>query len=106
MAAVLEKTGSLDRLRHVLKESLVWLPLVGAFLTNHGSFFINRSMLNWRRFDKNAYELATSETPVGSNYHRNYSLRSYRRQGIYNHWKCIFTNIRVWQFFGSATQIF
>ncbi|XP_003739360.1 1-acyl-sn-glycerol-3-phosphate acyltransferase epsilon [Galendromus occidentalis] len=64
IAAAMEESGSLKRLRHVMKESLIWLPFVGAFLVNHGSFFIDRSKLNWDRFERNGTRLATSESPT------------------------------------------
>lgn len=64
MAAAMEKTGKLARLRHVMKDSLIWIPYVGSFLIRRGSFFINRNNLDWSSFDENCRRLREDKVPV------------------------------------------
>ncbi|OQR78278.1 1-acyl-sn-glycerol-3-phosphate acyltransferase epsilon-like [Tropilaelaps mercedesae] len=64
MAAAMEKTGKLSQLRHVMKDSLIWIPYVGSFLVARGSFFINRSNLNWKSFDNNCRRLCEDNVPT------------------------------------------
>ncbi|XP_022691581.1 1-acyl-sn-glycerol-3-phosphate acyltransferase epsilon-like [Varroa jacobsoni] len=64
MAAAMEKTGKLARLRHVMKDSLIWIPYVGSFLIRRGSFFINRNNLDWSSFDENCRRLREDKVPT------------------------------------------
>lgn len=64
MAAALEKTGNLAEQRHVLKNSVKWLPFIGYFLLDRGSIFVDRTRVDWDAFDTVCRRLRRNNVPV------------------------------------------
>ncbi|OQR78280.1 1-acyl-sn-glycerol-3-phosphate acyltransferase epsilon-like [Tropilaelaps mercedesae] len=64
MAAAIEKTDKLSQQRHVLKQSVAWLPFIGVFLLKRGSIFVNRGNVNWKRFDDTCRRLRRENVPA------------------------------------------